>query len=146
VKPRGRQAGRGLRVPGRLRWKRAAATVLAVACSALAAVPAAFSQEPQKLFVNDRSGAAVAAEVLEGQARADALALARVPSALEEGCGVALDVVDYHEHALKRGTDSQAVAYLECRTRDGRKIFGVGIDEDIATASVKAVLSAASNG
>ena len=67
-------------------------------------------------------------------------------SALEEGCGVALDVVDYHEHALKRGTDSQAVAYLECRTRDGRKIFGVGIDEDIATASVKAVLSAASNG
>jgi 2-isopropylmalate synthase len=67
-------------------------------------------------------------------------------SALEEGCGVALDVVDYHEHALKRGTDSQAVAYLECRARDGRKIFGVGIDEDIATASVKAVLSAASNG
>ena len=146
MKPGGRQAGRGLRVPARLRWKRAVATVLAVACSALAAIPAAVSQEPEKFFVNDRSGAAVAAEVLEGQARADALALARVPSALEEGCGVALDVVDYHEHALKRGTDSQAVAYLECRTRDGRKIFGVGIDEDIATASVKAVLSAASNG
>ncbi|WP_332305612.1 2-isopropylmalate synthase [Rhizobium sp. GR12] len=66
-------------------------------------------------------------------------------SALEEGCGVVLEVLDYHEHALKRGTDSQAVAYLECRSRDGRMIFGVGIDEDIATASVKAVLSAASN-
>lgn len=67
-------------------------------------------------------------------------------SALEEGCGVTLEVVDYQEHALKRGTDSQAVAYLECRARDGRKLFGVGIDEDIATASVKAVLSAASSG
>ncbi|MDG3580182.1 2-isopropylmalate synthase [Rhizobium sp. YJ-22] len=67
-------------------------------------------------------------------------------SALEESCGVALEVLDYHEHALKRGTDSRAVAYLECRTRDGRKVFGVGIDDDIATASVKAVLSAASNG
>lgn len=67
-------------------------------------------------------------------------------SALEEGCGVTLEVVDYQEHALNRGTDSQAVAYLECRARDGRKLFGVGIDEDIATASVKAVLSAASSG
>ncbi|WP_313529922.1 2-isopropylmalate synthase [Shinella sp.] len=67
-------------------------------------------------------------------------------SALEEGCGVALEVLDYHEHALKRGTDSQAVAYLECRAPDGRKVFGVGIDDDIATASVKAVLSAASYG
>ncbi|MFW7354972.1 2-isopropylmalate synthase [Ochrobactrum soli] len=67
-------------------------------------------------------------------------------SALEEGCGVTLEVLDYHEHALKRGTDSQAVAYLECRARDGRKVFGIGIDDDIATASVKAVLNAASNG
>lgn len=65
--------------------------------------------------------------------------------ALEEGCGVALEVLDYHEHALKRGTDSQAVAYLECRAPDGRKVFGAGIDDDIATASIKAVLSAASN-
>ncbi|MBK1663203.1 2-isopropylmalate synthase [Rhodospirillum rubrum] len=71
--------------------------------------------------------------------------ISSVVAALEDGCGVALDVVDFHEHALKRGSDSQAVAYLECRTRDDRPIFGVGIDDDIATASVKAVLSAASN-
>jgi 2-isopropylmalate synthase len=66
-------------------------------------------------------------------------------SALEEGCGITLEILDYHEHALKRGTDSQAVAYLECRASDGRKVFGIGIDDDIATASVKAVLNAASN-
>ncbi|MGB3878072.1 MAG: 2-isopropylmalate synthase [Shinella zoogloeoides] len=66
-------------------------------------------------------------------------------SALQTGCGIDLDVVDYHEHSLKRGTFAQAAAYIECRTRDGRKVFGVGIDTDIATASVRAVLSAAAN-
>ncbi len=37
----------------------------------------------------------------------------------------------------------RAAAYLECRTPDGDAIWGVGIDEDVATASVRAVLSAA---
>lgn len=37
----------------------------------------------------------------------------------------------------------RAAAYLECRAPDGRTIWGCGIDEDIATASVRAVLSAA---
>lgn len=64
-------------------------------------------------------------------------------AALEDSFGLVLEVVDYHEHALKRGTDAQAVAYLECRSGDNRTIFGIGIDDDIATASVKAVLSAA---
>jgi 2-isopropylmalate synthase len=41
------------------------------------------------------------------------------------------------------GADAQAAAYVECRTEDGRTVFGVGIDADIATASVRAVLSAA---
>ena len=54
-----------------------------------------------------------------------------------------LEVADYTEHALGHGTDARAAAYLECRTGDGRTIWGCGIDEDIATASVRAVLSAA---
>jgi 2-isopropylmalate synthase len=64
-------------------------------------------------------------------------------SALNEKCGTGIEVVDYHEHALNRGSDSRAVAYIECRTADDRRIYGVGIDTDIATASVKAVISAA---
>jgi 2-isopropylmalate synthase len=52
-------------------------------------------------------------------------------------------VVDYSEHAIGHGADAQAAAYVECRTVDGRTVFGVGIDADIATASVRAVLSAA---
>ena len=66
-----------------------------------------------------------------------------VIAALAESTGPVLDVVDYTEHAIGHGAGAQAAAYLECRTGDGRTIWGVGIDSDIATASVRAVLSAA---
>jgi 2-isopropylmalate synthase len=66
-----------------------------------------------------------------------------VIAALREACGIELDVVDYNEHAIGRGSEVAAAAYLECRTGDGRTVFGVGTDTDIATASVRAVLSAA---
>lgn len=66
-----------------------------------------------------------------------------VIDALGASTGPSLDVVDYSEHAIGNGADAQAAAYVECRTDDGRTIFGVGIDADIATASVRAVLSAA---
>ena len=66
-----------------------------------------------------------------------------VIAALGEGAGIALDVVDYSEHAIGHGADAQAAAYVECRIDGGRTVFGVGIDTDIATASVRAVLSAA---
>ena len=66
-----------------------------------------------------------------------------VIAALADSTGPALDVVDYSEHAIGHGADAQAAAYVECRTPDGRTIFGVGLDTDVATASVRAVLSAA---
>lgn len=66
-----------------------------------------------------------------------------VIAALADSTGPTLDVVDYSEHAIGHGAGAQAVAYLECRTADGRTVWGVGIDTDIATASVRAVLSAA---
>ncbi|HEU0066251.1 MAG TPA: 2-isopropylmalate synthase [Sphingomonas sp.] len=66
-----------------------------------------------------------------------------VIAALTDSTGPALDVVDYNEHAVSHGADAQAAAYVECRTADGRTVFGVGLDTDIATASVRAVLSAA---
>ena len=65
-----------------------------------------------------------------------------VVAALGEA-GVAIDIVDYNEHAIGHGADAQAAAYVECRTADDETVFGVGIDGDIATASVRAVLSAA---
>ena len=53
----------------------------------------------------------------------------------------ALRVLDYHEHALRSGSDAQAVAYLELRLGDALTVFGVGCDVNITSASLKAILS-----
>ena len=69
--------------------------------------------------------------------------ISSVVTTLRDSFGVQLEVKDYTEHAMTAGSDARAAAYVECVTPDGKTIWGVGIDEDIATASVRAVLSAA---
>ena len=64
-------------------------------------------------------------------------------SALRSECGLELEVADYHEHALSSGSEAKAACYLECKMADGQTVWGVGIDPDVSTASVKAVLAAA---
>ena len=51
-------------------------------------------------------------------------------------------VLDYAEHALSAGGDARAAAYVECAIGE-RIVWGVGIDANIVTASLKAVVSAA---
>jgi 2-isopropylmalate synthase len=62
--------------------------------------------------------------------------------ALERNLGLAVDVVDYAEHALSSGHEASAAAYVELT--DGRKAvrWGVGIDKSISSAGLKAVVSA----
>jgi 2-isopropylmalate synthase len=62
--------------------------------------------------------------------------------ALERNLGLAVDVVDYAEHAMSAGHEASAAAYIELT--DGHKTvrWGVGIDKSILTASLKAVVSA----
>ncbi|MET3960364.1 2-isopropylmalate synthase [Marmoricola sp. OAE513] len=50
-------------------------------------------------------------------------------------------VLDYTEHALSEGGDAIAAAYVECAVR-GQILWGVGLDANIVTASLKAVVSA----
>ncbi|WP_338465833.1 2-isopropylmalate synthase [Novosphingobium sp. ZN18A2] len=69
--------------------------------------------------------------------------ISSVVATLREEFGVNLTVRDYSEHAMATGTDARAAAYVECELPDGEVIWGVGIDEDVATATVRAVLSAA---
>jgi 2-isopropylmalate synthase len=69
--------------------------------------------------------------------------ISSVLAAINDEWGVMLDVVDYSEHAIGQGAKVQAAAYVECKTPDGKIVWGVGIDEDVATASVRAVLNAA---
>ncbi len=55
--------------------------------------------------------------------------------------GISARVLDYTEHALTEGTDAQAAAYVECEA-GGQVFWGVGIDTNTVTASMRAVLSA----
>ncbi len=55
--------------------------------------------------------------------------------------GHRIRVIDYHQHAIGAGADAQAAAYLELRVDEAQTLFGVGIDGDIISASLKAIVS-----
>jgi 2-isopropylmalate synthase len=55
--------------------------------------------------------------------------------------GTEVRVLDYTEHALSAGSDAQAAAFVECEVGE-QVLWGVGIDTNTVTASLKAVLSA----
>ncbi len=59
--------------------------------------------------------------------------------------GYDVRVLDYSEHALSSGGDAIAAAYVECAVGD-HVLWGVGLDANIVTASLKAVLSAVNRG
>ncbi|MGQ4879572.1 2-isopropylmalate synthase [Billgrantia sp. LNSP4103-1] len=52
-----------------------------------------------------------------------------------------VEIIDYHEHSRGQGSEAEAIAYVEVRI-DGKAVFGVGTDESITSASMKAVVSA----
>ncbi|GAA1846841.1 2-isopropylmalate synthase [Microbacterium koreense] len=54
--------------------------------------------------------------------------------------GYEIVLYDYVEHTLSAGGDAQAAAYVELQV-DGVRLWGVGIDNDISTASLKAIVS-----
>ncbi len=61
------------------------------------------------------------------------------------GLGIDVRVLDYAEHALSAGGDATAAAYVECAVGD-RVLWGVGVDPNIVTASLLAVVSAVNRG
>lgn len=82
---------------------------------------------------------------INGQTRALA-ATGRGPieafvSALSDELGEPVTVVDYHEHAIGGGADARAATYIEMKLGNGKALFGVGINGNIVTASLTAILS-----
>jgi 2-isopropylmalate synthase len=65
---------------------------------------------------------------------------------LSRAAGVAIKVLNYHEHSIGGGAQARAAAYLEVRVGDAAPVFGVGIDANIVRATLLAVLSASSRG
>jgi 2-isopropylmalate synthase len=54
--------------------------------------------------------------------------------------GIEVELFDYVEHTLSAGGDAKAAAYVELNV-NGTRLWGIGIDSDISTASLKAVVS-----
>ncbi|MEU7984016.1 2-isopropylmalate synthase [Streptosporangium canum] len=57
------------------------------------------------------------------------------------GIGIRVRVLDYAEHAMSAGTDAKAASYIECEI-GGEALWGVGVDANTTTASLKAIISA----
>lgn len=62
--------------------------------------------------------------------------------ALSKYLGVKMSIIDYSEHSLKQGSDAAAISYVEVAYQDG-KLFGAGINDNIVSASLEAIVSAA---
>lgn len=62
--------------------------------------------------------------------------------ALVAGLPVKLEIMDYHEHSIGAGSNASAAAYIEVRLDGERPLHGIGIDENITTASIRALFSA----
>jgi 2-isopropylmalate synthase len=71
--------------------------------------------------------------------------IAAYVDALSGADDIDIRVLDYHEHAMSGGQDARAAAYVEASV-SGRTFWGVGIDANIVTASLKAVTSALARG
>ncbi len=62
--------------------------------------------------------------------------------ALVAALPLTVEIMDYHEHAISSGTNAQAAAYIEVRVNGGRPLHGIGIDENLTTATFRALFSA----
>jgi 2-isopropylmalate synthase len=63
-------------------------------------------------------------------------------NALSTYLGFDLSVADYSEHSLQHGSNASAIAYVEVESENG-KLFGAGINQNIVTSSLEAIVSAA---
>lgn len=86
---------------------------------------------------------AVDIEVIEGAEKHHWRGIGKGPlEALAAALPVTVEVMDYSEHAIGAGTNAKAAAYIELRVNGGRALHGIGIDENLTTASFRALFSA----
>lgn len=66
-----------------------------------------------------------------------------VKRGIEENLGLDIKILDYSEHALQSGSNSQAAAYIHLLdVNTGNVTYGVGVSSNITRASVRAIFSA----
>ncbi len=72
-----------------------------------------------------------------GNGRLDA-----VSNAMQKYLGIKYSNLTYNEHALEIGQSARAIAYISITAPDGKVTWGAGMDTDIITASIQALISA----
>ena len=72
-----------------------------------------------------------------GNGRLDA-----VSNALQKNLNISYSNLTYNEHALEIGQSARAIAYISITAEDGKIYWGAGMDTDIITASILALISA----
>ena len=82
----------------------------------------------------------IASATNNGNGRLDA-----VSNAVRSYLGLDFTINTYTEHALEVGSSSKAVSYVEILSGSGDSFWGVGIDNDIITSSIKAFISSVNN-
>ena len=66
-----------------------------------------------------------------------------VQRGLQQELDIAIKILDYEEHALQSGSNSQAAAYIHLLdSNSGSVTYGVGVSSNITRASVRAIFSA----
>ena len=87
----------------------------------------------------------LAVQLRDGEEISDARGTGNGPIAaflnLLNSRGISVHLFDYSQHTLSASEDASAAAYVELQV-DGQRLWGVGIDADTTTASLKAVVSA----
>ncbi|MDR0587740.1 MAG: 2-isopropylmalate synthase [Burkholderiales bacterium] len=78
-------------------------------------------------------------QIIEGQGNGPVDAFLH---ALREAFGFRIHVLNYNEHATGSGEDATAAAYVQLRVGEENSLFGVAVDPNIVTATLKAVISA----
>lgn len=76
-----------------------------------------------------------------GNGRLDA-----VSNAVKKQLDIEFSELTYEEHALTKGSSSQAITYVSITMQDGKKIWGAGIHDDIIASSINALFSAINRG
>lgn len=75
-----------------------------------------------------------------GNGRLDA-----VSNALKQAYDLQFELVTYQEHALEKSSSSRAIAYVGIQKPDRTLAWGAGIDADIISASIDALVTAINN-
>jgi len=96
------------------------------------------SSDAGGVVVSARLGSGSVTRSISGRGNGPISALVH---ALRQDLGVEVEVLDYAEHALGGGEEATAVAYVEVRSHKDVR-WGVGMDPNITTASMKAVVGA----